>query len=183
MDERDAIARLQHGDISGLEFLVRHHQQMALKVAFLIGRDAALAEDIVQESFLRVYARIDQFDASRPFGPWFLRGVANQTLNAVTRRRQVPLDPALIWAFPDRTPDPEALVLAAETEDAVRAALDQLTPAQRSALVARYYLDWDDAASARHFRVPPGTIRRRLHDARARMRRLLLARGGTGRAN
>lgn len=183
MDEREAIARLQRGDIGGLESLVRHHQHAALRLAFLIGRDAALAEDIVQEAFLRAYARIDQFDARRPFAPWFLRSVANDTLNAVTRRRQVPLDPALSVALPDRTPDPEALVLAAETEDTVRAALDQLSPAQRAALVARYYLDWDDAAAARHFGVPSGTIRRRLHDARARMRRLLPARGGIDRTN
>ena len=180
MDEREAIARLQRGDIGGLELLVRRHQHAALRVAYLIGRDAVLAEDIVQEAFLRAYARIDQFDTRRPFGPWFLRSVVNDTLNAVTRQRQVPLDPALAGALLDRTPDPEALVLAAETEDAVRAALDRLAPAQRAALVARYYLDWDDATAARHFQVPYGTLRRRLHDARARMRRLLPARGGGG---
>jgi len=45
MDEQDAIARLRRGDIGGLEVLVRRHQHAALRVAFLIGRDAALAED------------------------------------------------------------------------------------------------------------------------------------------
>jgi RNA polymerase sigma-70 factor (ECF subfamily) len=178
MDEREAIARLRRGDIGGLEVLVRRHQHAALRVAFLIGRDAALAEDIVQEAFLRAYARIDRFDAARPFGPWFLRVVANDTLNAVTRRRQAPLDPTLAGTLPDRALGPEALLLAAETEGEVRAALDRLAPAQRAALVARYYLDLDDATAAHHFRIPPGTLRRRLHDARARLRRLLPAPGG-----
>jgi len=182
MDEQDAIARLRRGDIGGLEVLVRRHQHAALRVAFLIGRDAALAEDIVQEAFLRAYARIDRFDPARPFGPWFLRVVANDTLNAVTRHRRTPLDPALLGALPDRALGPEALLLAAETEAEVRAALDRLAPAQRAALVARYYLDLDAAAAARHFRVPPGTVRRRLHDARARLRRLLPAPGGADEA-
>ncbi len=182
MDEREAIARLRRGDIGGLEFLVRRHQHAALRVAFLIGRDAALAEDVVQEAFLRAYARIDRFDVARPFGPWFLRVVANDTRNAVTRRRQSPLDPALARALPDGAPGPEALLLAAETEGEVRAALDRLAPAQRAALVARYYLDPDDAAAARRLGIPDGTLRRRLHDARARLRRLLPAPGGDGTA-
>lgn len=94
-DEREALGALRRGNIGGIEVLVRRHQHAALRVAFLIGRAAALAEDIVQEAFLRTYARIDRFDAARPFGPWFLRVVANDTRNAVARRRRAPLDPAL----------------------------------------------------------------------------------------
>ncbi len=60
--------------------LVRRHQVEALRVAVLITRDRALAEDIVQAAFLRAYERIDQFDADRPFAPWFLRGVVRDAV-------------------------------------------------------------------------------------------------------
>lgn len=68
MDEHDVIARLKGGDIAGLELLVRRYQAEAIHAAYLIARDRALAEDLVQAAFLRVYERIAQFDATRrPF--------------------------------------------------------------------------------------------------------------------
>ena len=177
MDERQAITRLQHGDIDGLEYLVRRYQALALEAAVLVCRDAALAEDIVQAAFVRAYERSHQVDPARPFGPWFLRGVVNDALKAVTRRRSVPLDPA---ALPlshaaSREPGPEELLAAAETQAAVWAAIERLTPTQRAAVVLRYYLDLSDAEVARRLTLPPGTVRRRLHDARRRLRQLLPA--------
>ena len=95
MDDTEAIARLRRGDIGGLEWLVRRYQVQALRTAYLIVRDHALAEDLVQTAFVRAYERIGQFDPARPFAPWFLRSVANDALKAAQRReRSVPLDPA-----------------------------------------------------------------------------------------
>ena len=63
MEEQEAIARLKRGDVGGLEVLVRGHQVRAVRTVFLITRDRALAEDIVQAAFLRAYERIGQFDS------------------------------------------------------------------------------------------------------------------------
>ena len=92
MEEREAIARLKRGDIGGLEPLVRAHYVPVVRAAYLITRDHGLAEDIVQAAFVRAYERIGQFDAGRPFAPWFLRGVVNDATKLAARRaRQVPL--------------------------------------------------------------------------------------------
>lgn len=72
MDERKAIQRLKQGDIGGLEYLVSHHQLKAVYMAYLITRDARLAEEIVQE--VCSYRRTT-LDTARPFEPWFLRSV------------------------------------------------------------------------------------------------------------
>jgi RNA polymerase sigma-70 factor (ECF subfamily) len=175
IDEQEAVTRLQRGDIGGLELLVRRYQEPALRAAVLVCRDAALAEDLVQAAFVRAYERIGQFDARRPFGPWFIRGVVNDALKAVTRRRQVPLDPAGLETPAPPGDDPEARLAAAETREAVWAVLDELTPPQRAAIVLRYYADLSDAEIAQMLDCPPGTVRRRLHDARRRLRRLLPA--------
>ena len=50
MDEREAIARLRSGDISGLEFLVRRYQTEATRIAQVITRDRGLSEDVVQSA-------------------------------------------------------------------------------------------------------------------------------------
>ena len=88
MEEREAIERLKRGDIGGLEALVKRHQVEAIRAAYLIVRDRALAEDIVQGAFLRAYERIGRFDADRPFGPWFMKVVANDALKAARKREQ-----------------------------------------------------------------------------------------------
>ena len=77
MDEKQAIQRLKIGDIGGLEFLVTRHQVKAVRTAYLITRDAALAEDIVQDSFLQAYRSIGSFDRTHPFELWFMRNVVN----------------------------------------------------------------------------------------------------------
>jgi RNA polymerase sigma-70 factor (ECF subfamily) len=180
MEEAEAIARLKQGDISGLEALVRKYQVQAVRAAFLITRDRALAEDVVQEAFVRAYKRIEQFDTGRPFGPWFLRSVVNDAIKAASRRKRwVSLEAsdgaeavlADLLAHPN--PGPAALVEAADIRRAVWEALGTLPPTQRAAAVLRYYLGLSEAEMAEELGCPPGTVKWRLHAARKRLRMLL----------
>ena len=181
MEEQEAVARLKGGDIGGLEALVRKHQVQAVRTAYLITRDRALAEDIVQAAFLRAYERIGQFDTGRPFGPWFLRSVVNDAVKAASRReRQVSLEASprgegasLADLLADPSPGPDDLMEAADLRQDVRAALGRLPPAQRAAIVLRYYLDLSEAEMADELACPPGTVKWRLHAARKRLRTLL----------
>lgn len=181
MEEQEAITRLKRGDIGGLEALVRQYQVQAVRTAYLITRDRALAEDIVQAAFLRAYERIGQFDAGQPFGPWFLRSVVNDAVKAAARHeRQVSLEgslegeeTSLADLLADPGPGPDDLVEAAELRRTVWAALGKLPPAQRAAIVLRYYLNLSEAEMADELACPPGTVKWRLHAARERLRTLL----------
>lgn len=181
MDERPAIERLQRGDIHGLEVVVRQHQTRALRTAYLVTRDLALAQDIVQAAFIRAYERIGQLDPQRPFGPWFYASVLHDAIKGAARgRRQESLDSALesrSSTVGDRlvepAPGPEAVWEQAETADEVWAALVQLTPEQRAAVVARYFLEMSEAEMTAALGSPPSTLKWRLHAARARLRVLL----------
>ena len=103
MDNQDAIQRLKRGDIGGLHVLVDRYQVRAARAAYLITQDTAMAEDIMQNAFLRVYDRIDQFDLTRPFEPWLMRIVINLALQTIgSQRRLVDLD-ALFCPIPLRT--------------------------------------------------------------------------------
>jgi RNA polymerase sigma-70 factor (ECF subfamily) len=179
MEEREAIARLRRGDAGGLEALVHLYQEEALHVAYLVTLNRQLAEDIVQSVFVRVFERIDQFDSTRPFRPWFLRSVRNDALMTVSRRKH-PLHLAEessddAACLTDPAPRPVELLEAAETEEAVWAALEELSPAQRAAVVSRYYLGLSEAEMSHRLGCPRGTVKRRLHDARKRLRSLLPA--------
>ena len=188
MDENVAIERLKRGDIGGLEALVLRYQVQAVRAAFLVTGDRHLAEDLVQAAFLRVFERIGQFDTRRPFGSWFLRSVVNDAVKAAQRReRQVSLDDqiveddvALAEVLADPAPGPEALWARAETRRSVRAALSKLSPRLRATVVLRYFLEFSEADIGDRLGCPSGTVKRRLHDARARLRALLTVRVAVG---
>lgn len=170
--EPQAITRLKRGDISGLETLVEAHELQAVRTAYLITGDAALAEDVAQSAFLHAYEHIDQFDSSRRFAPWFLRIVGTLALKALRRQ-------ASTWsivydeALPADTPIPPEVIEAAETLDSLRAALAALPPEQRTVIVLRYYGGLKSSEIAASLQVPDATVRWRLHAARNRLRDLL----------
>ncbi len=184
MNEREAVSRMKRGDIGGLAVLVEHYQVRALRAAYLITQDSALAEDIVQTAFVRAYQRIAQFDSSRPFAPWFLRSVVNAAVQAARRdNRQLSLDAparAGLESFadllPDAAPSPDEAAEQDELRRVVGQALAQLSPEQRAAVVLRYYLDLDEGEMAAALSIPPGTVKWRLHAARRQLRGLLLGR-------
>lgn len=177
--EKAAVARLKSGDIRGLAALVEAHQVKAARAAYLIVRDAALAQDIVQAAFLRFYERIGTYDSTRPFAPYFMRMVVNDALAALRKRaRSTSLDAPdgeinLGDILPDPALIPDGEIEAAELRGAVEAALDKLSPKQRAAVVLRYYLGLSEADMAASLDVPPGTVKWRLHAAKKQLRTLL----------
>ena len=163
------------GDIGGLEALVRSHQIRAVRAAYLILRDRAQAEDVVQAAFVRAYEKMAGFDERRPFGPWFMKVVVNDAVKAAARRkRTVSLedeDPVIQLADAGRSP--QEVVVEAEERRRVWSALEKLPPLQRAAVVQRYYLGMSEAEMAEGSSSPPGTIKWRLHAARKRLWKLL----------
>ncbi len=177
MTEQEAILALRRGEIDGLETLVRHYQLKAVHAAFLVTQDKGTAEEVVQNAFLRVAERIHQFDAARPFAPWFMRIVVNDAIKAVQRGPDLlSLESgeaqfaALLQA---QRPSPEETLTAVQLRETVWAALEKLTPRQRAAVVLRYYFDMSEQEMATRLDVAPGTVKWRLHKARERLRQLL----------
>lgn len=175
MDDSQAVALLKEGDTAGLEALVRRYQERALRTAYLICLDTDMAQDVAQDAFLCALRHIAQFDIERPFAPWFLRIVANQALMALRKggRGRTLLDETLLERVPDPSPPIELAILRSETHAAVREALAALGPLQRAAVVGRYYLGLTEREMSELLGCPRGTVKRRLHDARQSLRRLL----------
>jgi RNA polymerase sigma-70 factor (ECF subfamily) len=172
-----AIRRLKRGDIGGLECLIARYQEKALRVAFLITHNELMAEDVVQDAFVRFYQRADRFDESRPFEPYFMRCVVNTALNLVEREKK-----GRSFADEDASELEELLEQAASVEQQVEfnalkrqigEALAKLCPRQRAVIVQRYYLEMNEQEMSEALDSPPGTIKWLLNAARARLRSLL----------
>jgi RNA polymerase sigma-70 factor, ECF subfamily len=178
MDEEQAIQRLFQDDISGLEYLVSQYQVKAVRTAYLITRDLGLAEDVVQDSFIRVYRSISSFDQERPFEPWFMRIVVNAAVK-MTQRSALHIqlgnetDGSILIEWTRQMESVEALVESNEIQDQLWDSMKRLSPRQRAVLVQRYFLHMSEAEMAARSEVAPGTIKWLLNAARRRLRRLL----------
>lgn len=177
-DDLQAIRRLKGGDIGGLETLVARYQARAVRVAFLITHDELQAEDVVQDTFVRLYRRIAQFDSSRPFEPYLLRSVANAALNTARKTKsQTPFpsdgDPRHVEELLSQAASVESEVDTLQLKQKIIAALAKLEPRQRAVVVQRYYLEMSEREMAAALDTPPGTVKWLLNAARARLRELL----------
>ena len=178
MDEQRAIQRLKQGDIGGLEFLVARHQVKAVRTAWLITRDLGLAEDIVQDSFLRVFHAIRGFDSTRPFEPWFMRSVVNASVKVMQRSaKQVEAgeeaDESLFAEFAARVESVEEQVESIEVQNQIWDAMQKLSPRQRAVIVQRYFLEMSEKEMAEDAGSAVGTVKWMLNAARERLRGLL----------
>lgn len=177
-EERQLVSRARAGDPRAYEELVRSNQGVALRVAFLVTRDAAEAEDAAQVGFVKAYTSLGRFDPGRPFRPWLLSIVGNEARNrrrSAARRTRLELKSAPASAQP--APSPEADVVAMERRRELLDAVESLKEGDRDVIGLRYFLDLGEAEMAGVLGVPPGTVKSRLARALARLRAVLEERG------
>lgn len=177
MEDLQAIRRLKRGDMGGLECLIARYQGKALRTAFLITQDELLAEDVVQDVFLRFYQRAAYFDEARSFEPYFLRSIVHAALNCIEHEKR-----GQSFTTEDTSELENLLEEAASVEEQVEfntlkqriaEALTTLPPRQRAAIVQRYYLEMSEKEMAEALDSPAGTVKWLLNAARARLRALL----------
>jgi RNA polymerase sigma-70 factor (ECF subfamily) len=178
------VARARRGDAAAFEALVRHYQDRVHALAWRLTYDEHLARDITQDVFLRLFERLDRYDAARgPFEPWFMTLATNLALNARARasvRRASSLDapPPGGDGPPGLPPDPQASpapARASEAEEraAIRAAVREL-PDLYAGVVALHYLEGLGVKEiGARLDMPVGTVKIRLHRARAVLREKL----------
>ena len=176
MDDREAIRRMKNGDTGGLEVLVNQYQLKAVRVAFLVTHDIALAEDIVQDTFIRLYQRARQIDESRRFEPYLMRSVVNAGINAVrgsAKTVSLDADPAVLETLLEQAASVESQVEYSQLSHEILQALSKLSPRQRAVIVQRYYLEMSEQEMAQALHAAPGTIKWMLNAARHKLRDLL----------
>ncbi len=182
LDEQELIKRSQDGDLDAFGQLVRIHQGLALRVAYLVVRDHAEAEDVTQEAFVRAFGALPRFDATRELRPWLLRIVRNRAITHLrgrTRRRALDLRLEAA-ALGDATPSPETAVqIRAEYEMAI-AALNRLPGRQRVVLEHRFLLDLSEAETSQILGLPKGTVKSRTSRGLASIRALLAEENADG---
>lgn len=168
------------GDQAAFEELVERYQSRLFALTRHYTRNAVEIEDIVQDTFLKAYRRLDSFDHRSSFYTWIYRIATNTILDVLKRRGRSPVqpveDPELVGdASPVECPTPSAQLEAQEITDITHEVLEHLPDIFRCVLVMREFNDMAYQEIADTLGISIGTVESRLFRARARFKDKLLS--------
>jgi len=168
INESRLVEEARRGNKQAFGELVLRYERRLIRVILQFVKNQETAEDLAQETFLKVFERLDQFDPSRRFGPWLFRIGVNQTLDYIRRRKrrgwwllftdrgaEKPLDPATV--------DPR---LQLDLEQEVEMVLEQIPENYRIVLTLRDLQNFSTSEIATMLGRKEATIRWRLAEAR-----------------
>ena len=163
MEEKDLICRAARGDAEAFRQLVEAYQTPAYRLAArMCGPDSA--EDVTQEAFLAAWRALPEFRGDCRFSTWLYRLVSNAAIDCL-RREKKHRDTGDVddLELPDGGPSPQEQAERSDTRDAVRRALDRLSPEHRQVLLLRFMQELDYGEIARALDVSEGTVKSRIN--------------------
>jgi RNA polymerase sigma-70 factor (ECF subfamily) len=167
--------------------LVARHQRRAIRIAYHYLRDAADADEAVQDAFVKAFAHIGSYRDAWPFEVWFTRILINSCLDRRKSRARrdrwsapaedaTPRDERRAAASHPATADPEARLLARERRARLAAAIDRLDGRQRTVFMLCHFGDWSPREISMMTGLNESTVRVHLFRAARKLRSIL---GGT----
>lgn len=141
--DTELVESVRGGNDDAFRHLVQRHSRSIYRAAYRITGNAADADDVVQETFLRAYRALPSYDSRAAFNTWLHRIAINCSLDLIDsrKRREGRIDANVedlsVLASHDAAPD--RIVLGTEMQRAIAAAMDALTGNERTAFVLRHF--------------------------------------------
>ena len=186
-----ALAAFRRGEARAFDLLVQRHHQRIVRLAVRVLGQRETALDVAQEVFVKAWRALPGFEGNSRFSTWLTRIAINQCRNELRKRGTVkhtqPLslhepspgtDRPRAHSVPGSTPEPADALQGEETRRALRAAMADLPPEVREVLVLKEVESLSYEGIAEILAVPVGTVRSRLHRARAELRERIAVRLG-----
>jgi RNA polymerase sigma-70 factor, ECF subfamily len=174
-EELDLIERATAGDSAAAEAFIRAYQGSLYAYLVRMCGQPELAEDIVQEAFIRVLTNLDRFDPKFRFSTWLFTIAKRLYLNAAQRSKPA-YDSERVGSWQGTVERPEAGAIGEEREDVLKGALQRalmtLPEEQREVVVLFHQQDWPIWLIAQHLDMPEGTVKSHLHRGRKKLRRV-----------
>ncbi len=177
------IDDLREGDMTALAILVEKYKRLVYRLAIQITKNHEDANDVMQDTFLKVYESIHSFRQEAAFETWLYRIVVNHAMNLVKRRkrrRESSLSAANeaeihpdVKRTADLVNDPHVNAERKELQKWVTQAVDSLPVKHRTVVILHEFEGLTHAEIASILNCSEGTVRSRLHYARNKLRELL----------
>ena len=162
--EAEIIEACKQGDRDAFRDLFETHKDRVYTIAFHYGGDEAMAHDVTQQVFLKLFTSINQFHESSQFTTWLYRIVANACTDEHRKRRRfVPFSPEIEVRTMVGKSSQEETYHRRQVADSVRGAIGELTPKLRLPILLKYVegLSYDEIAEALGISI--GTVSSRLN--------------------
>ena len=172
VEDATLAGRASAGDRDAFGELVGRYADQARRVARAVLQDSDDADDAAQDAFLSALVKLEQYDPSRPFGPWLMRIVANAATDR-RRRRRVRRAEALDEGLVAGVERPDADAEREQLGERLRRALAELPERRRLAVVLFDVEGYSHAEVGGILGMPEGTVRSEVFHARRRLRTLL----------
>jgi RNA polymerase sigma-70 factor (ECF subfamily) len=145
--DETAVARARAGDTDAFRVLVERHSRPLFSLAFRMTGNEQDAEDVVQETMLRVHRKLENFDERASFRTWLYRIAVNCSLDVVRARKRrsenaAPGDPEMndpMQSLPASDPTPDRVAMSEQARRRIAEAMEELSAAERTAFVLRHY--------------------------------------------
>jgi RNA polymerase sigma-70 factor (ECF subfamily) len=177
--ESNLIERARAREETAIRAIIRANNQRLYRLARGILRDDAEAEDVVQDTYMRLFTHLDEFRGESSLTTWLSRIAINEALGRVRKRKLVaPLPSADATTSADIIPfprqltseDPETTMAQREIQTVVERAIDELPDVFRIVFVARVMEGMSIEATADLLDLNTVTVKTRLHRARKMLR-------------
>ncbi len=173
--EEELALKVQRGDRQALAALVKHHHSPLIGFFYrMTDGDRTLAEDLAQETFMRLMRAIHSYAYPRPFKPWLYAIATNLARDHYKRaatRYQIDTEPDQLHQYPAEPP--EEMLTAADDARQVAEVLTTLPDHQREVVILRYYQELSLAEIATALNIPVGTVKSRLSLGLRRLKTVL----------
>ena len=179
--ERELVARAARGEADSFRALVVQYQRLVSHMVYRMIRDDGEREDVCQEVFVRVYRKLSGFRHESKLSTWIARIAYRTCLNHLEKRR-TPLPDDVVEAasgvhdLPGELPSPADEVEASELRAYVRAGVEQLPLAYRTAITLYYLEEMSVPEIGEIMDLPAGTVKSHLFRGRSLLRQALLKR-------
>ena len=182
MQDELLIRRAQHGDADAFEQLLLEHQKNVYNLCYRMAGNPDDAMDLSQETFLRAWRCLDQYQFASAFSTWLYRLCSNICIDFLRRRRRQQTVPLTFedadgeeqtYAVPDAQPLPEEQVELKLTREILQAAMAQLLPEHRAVLQLRVVNEMSYEQIADVLDIQIGTVKSRLSRARNQLKKIL----------
>lgn len=179
-DDAQLLKRVAAGDLDALERLFERYRRQVYTLSQGITRSEETAEEVLQDTFYRLYTNAAKLDGSQPLLPWLYRVAANLSYNS-TRGRWNLMEPLTLLTERLLSPQwrsPEYVAEQRELQNIVHATLEELPLNHRAVLTLYYLHEYAIPEIAEILELPEGTVKSRLHHARKLLKDRLLRRFG-----
>ncbi len=173
-DEVRLIELAVAGDKGAASDLIRAHQNSLFAYMLRMSGNPDIAEDIVQDAFVRVLLNLHRFDPRFRFSTWLFTIAKRLYVNAMQKHKPL-YDTEIVGSRKGDWDEPNEPTLARERDtqakDAIGRALQELSPEQREIILLFHQQEWPIALIAEYTDMPEGTVKSHLHRGRRRMRK------------